>query len=567
MGEHLDESIFITGLGSALSISGGGLFAWAMGSGTLQPPLSHVLAICGAGCALAFWLLYRRYAGMLAASALPADDNDRAGYDELRESLAAGGAMAHFYAERLKRILDRVERFFGDAGMAEPTLFPRAFGLNTPAPLWSAPAFDRCLLLALVYPIATIFVIWVISGHVGPAEAALGLNPDVPGWRRLVVLWLASLAGFAAWRSVRNEGWRSCLWCIFSNMAGLSSIIGDTSNGIFCIIIAVNCMMLVLFYRISTRKTISGILSVGVVISCAAASVVSVAAAGIVGTVLGVIAGTILSFIGVIVFGVSANVIYASAREGGWYGRFLTFFGLLMLTACLCAAYGMARYPSWGLAGPLLVFLGLLTFINALFDWASLGLTRALLRRGLELKGWWPLALALIDAASAALIVALLAIAMVISVQSFDTLAVLGGGTAVLPLDPLFAGLRDPKTALEPEYWWIYVLFLTTLIPSLINLGIGGASMIQMLPLGHSWLLKKLPADKPVRTYDRTLIAVLLVSQGIGGMLLGFLVQAAIFWLVIGRIMALFGLGLLDMAEGIAALDLPARLLSLWLPG
>jgi hypothetical protein len=28
--------------------------------------------------------------------------------------------------------------------------------------------------------------------------------------------------------------------------------------------------------------------------------------------------------------------------------------------------------------------------LNAPFDWASLGLTRALLRRGLELGGWWP---------------------------------------------------------------------------------------------------------------------------------------------------------------------------------
>jgi hypothetical protein len=34
-----------------------------------------------------------------------------------------------------------------------------------------------------------------------------------------------------------------------------------------------------------------------------------------------------------------------------------------------------------------LMFLGLLTLINAPFDWASLGLTRALLRRGLELGG------------------------------------------------------------------------------------------------------------------------------------------------------------------------------------
>lgn len=238
----------------------------------------------------------------------------------------------------------------------------------------------------------------------------------------------------------------------------------------------------------------------------------------------------------------------------------------MMLAVCLVASYGLARMPTWNKAGPLLLFLGLLTFINAPFDWASLGLTRALLRRGLELKSWWPLALALIDAASAALIVALLAMAMVIGVQAFDTLAVLGGGKPVLPLDPLFAALRDPKTALEPEYWWIYALLLTTLIPSLINLGIGGASVVQMLPPVRAWLLKHMPADKPVRSYDRTIIALILALQAIGGILLGILAQAALFWLVIVYAMPSIGLGIFDMAEGLAALNLPARLLNIGAP-
>lgn len=237
-----------------------------------------------------------------------------------------------------------------------------------------------------------------------------------------------------------------------------------------------------------------------------------------------------------------------------------------MLVVCLAGAYGLAPFPRWDRAGPFLLFLGLLTLINAPFDWASLGLTRALLRRGLELKGWWPLALALIDAVSAALIVALLAIAMVIGVQAFDTLAVYGGGKAILPLDALFAGLRNPETALEPEYWWIYALLLTTLIPSLINLGIGGASVVQMLPPVRAWLLKHMPADKPVRSYDRTIIALILALQAIGGILLGILAQVAIFWGVIVYAMPLFGLSLLDVAEAIAALNLPARLLNIGAP-
>jgi hypothetical protein len=126
------------------------------------------------------------------------------------------------------------------------------------------------------------------------------------------------------------------------------------------------------------------------------------------------------------------------------------------------------------LSGPLLLLLGLLTLLNAPFDWASLGLTRALLRRGLELGGWWPYLLAIADAALAALIVAALALTMVIGVQAFDALAQHGGGKAILPLDVLFDGIAVHPA--DPEYWWVYARLLTTVLPSMVNLMIGGAS-------------------------------------------------------------------------------------------
>ena len=40
--------------------------------------------------------------------------------------------------------------------LAWTTLFPHAFGLRKPAPLWTAPAFDRCLLLGVFYPYTAI---------------------------------------------------------------------------------------------------------------------------------------------------------------------------------------------------------------------------------------------------------------------------------------------------------------------------------------------------------------------------------------------------------------------------
>jgi hypothetical protein len=64
---------------------------------------------------------------------------------------------------------------------------------------------------------------------------------------------------------------------------------------------------------------------------------------------------------------------------------------------------------------------------------------------------------------------------MVIGVQMFDRLAEHSGDVAarVLPLDKLFDGIAAQPSA--PEYWWAYALLLSTMIPSLLNLMIGGA--------------------------------------------------------------------------------------------
>lgn len=241
-------------------------------------------------------------------------------------------------------------------------------------------------------------------------------------------------------------------------------------------------------------------------------------------------------------------------------GIFQTILLCVLTALCFLSAYELAAsFPKWGTAGALLLFLGLLTLINAPFDWASLGLTRALLRVGLERGGWWPLLLALIDAVCAALIVALLTIAMVLGIQAFNSLAVLGGGTAILSLERLLAGIGNRETAQEPEFWWVYVLLLSTLVPSLINLGIGGASLMRGLPFLPSVLLRFLPEDSPVPSAERVWIPLVLALQTVGGVILGLAVQALIFWGVIVHVMPWFGFGLLDMARDLVAFDLPAK--------
>jgi hypothetical protein len=220
-------------------------------------------------------------------------------------------------------------------------------------------------------------------------------------------------------------------------------------------------------------------------------------------------------------------------------------------------AYLSTPDETWQITRPLVLFLGLLSLLNAPFDWASLGLTRALLRRGLELGRLWPYALALLDACLAAVIIAALALTMVIGVQTFDALAVHGGGSPVLPLNPLFTGIAADPTA--PEYWWLDALLLSTMIPSVVNLVIGGTSLVHGFPGVASLLLRYIPERGGVLKWDRHWIATVLTGQVAVGAALGIAAQVFLVVVIIGHVMPFFGLELLDMARGVADFNLPAR--------
>ena len=508
---------------------------------TLAAPIS----LLGAAGGLALALLYWRYLGILSAGAESLGSLERQAYDALRASLATGGLPARLYSRWLAGFLDAIDRFFGDAAMADRTLFPRAFGLRAPAPLWTAPAFDRCLLLALIYPILTIVIIWGVSGHVGPAEEALGLRPNVTGWRRGIFIAGAGVVMISIWRAVRTTGWKFWAWnsfycgiIVFSSWA-ISDVIFGTGIGVTAIVA----------FGIAFANAV-----VAITMGVAAATGIAIIPT-IVPSVLIIVVGALSMIFGFAVFGIILIVELRIRSER--QNMLLLVFFVTTTMYCLVAPIFLASTSRWPDAGPLFLFLGLLTLLNAPFDWASLGLTRALLRRGLELGGWWPYLLALVDALLAGIIIALLALTMVIGVQAFDAMAVHGGGEPVLPLTPLFDGLAAHPEA--PEYWWIYALLLSTMIPSLVNLVIGGTALTRTAPGLPSLLLRYVPAGRSVPAFDRAWVALVLTLQVVGGVILGVAAQALLAVGLIRYVMPQAGLGLLDLARTVAAFDLPAR--------
>jgi hypothetical protein len=462
-----------------------GCLAEVMPKGPVQTALYWVAGLC----ILAAPFIYKYYLGVLAQGAAPEGSIERQDYERLRASLAGDNLAARLYAKWLTAFLDGVERFFGDAG----TEGQRAFGLKKPAPLWTAPAFDRCLLLAFIYPIVTIFVVWAISGHVGPAEAALGLKPDMSGWARGLSAGAIGLLCLAFWRAFRAEGRKSLVWGAFATAVSVGAAVsaGDVATSV-ATVVAVPIAIAIAFAGVGF---VAGAGDVAGAVAFAVARAIAVALTG-----AGVVAGAVAGCATVVgAFAVAFAIKY------GRQNVFLLFFLPAMILTCLGAADLLSPLERWNIAGPLLLFLGLLTLLNAPSDWASLGLTRALLRRGLELGGWWPYLLALIDACLAAVIIALLALIMVIGVQAFDELAAHGGGekAMVLPLPALFDGIAKNPGA--PEYWWAYVLLLSTMIPSLVNLAISGMALTRGIPGLGRLLLRWIPEGRDVPDYRRPL--------------------------------------------------------------
>jgi hypothetical protein len=127
-----------------------------------------------------------------------------------------------------------------------------------------------------------------------------------------------------------------------------------------------------------------------------------------------------------------------------------------------------------------------------------------------------------------------------------------------MTLDALFDGIA--KNPAAPEYWWAYALLLSSMIPSLVNLTIGGMAFTRGVPWLARLLLKWIPEGKAVPDYRRPLAAIGLTTQMFAGVGLGLAAQAFLAWGLIFHVMPAIGLDLLDMARAVAAFDLPMQL-------
>ena len=137
-------------------------------------------------------------------------------------------------------------------------------------------------------------------------------------------------------------------------------------------------------------------------------------------------------------------------------------FVLYLLAVLLVAVSFVSDLSQDG--ATLLLLFGLFPIINALADFGSTGATRYFLRKGLQGQAWkW----ALIDFGVGFSCFVAIAMAMILAVQAILWL----GGPAVIDLPLLFAGAEVEGSIRNApgQYWWLYLTFLTTLLPTFLH--------------------------------------------------------------------------------------------------
>ena len=457
---------------------------------------------------------------------------------------SSGGTPAIAYRHWLTKALDRVDVFFGDPGRNDKSRFARMLGLETPGARWTTPAFDRCLWVALLYPIVTIIAVWAWSGHVGVAQRALGLEDSLAGPGRSAYVLTLAIALYAAWRFLKTQ---RTLWVVV--FVGATAVF-TTVAGVNAASAVAKVVLLAIAGAFAPGARNAGVISFVGILAVAFYSV----PVDVISSV-----ASIVTSIGVIIF--VSRLIDGTGRRGA----FLALFFLAAMVVVFAGVF-FASSKSWSIAGPILLVFGLLTLVNAPFDWFAIGLTRALLRRGLAPGGRGPFFYAVVDAITAVPVIAILSFVTVFTVQTFEDIAALRGGpdARIMPLDTLFAGL-DLHPG-DPEYWWLWLMLFSTLIPSALNLCIAAASLIRGLPFLNAWIVKRMQAAGSMRDSDRLRLASALSAQIAGG----FLATGVALYLIgvwfLPRSLPILGTYVRNFSEELEKLDAPARIIG-WFAG
>ncbi|MDB4218190.1 hypothetical protein N9783_01665 [Planktomarina temperata] len=318
---------------------------------------------------------------------------------------------------------------------------------------WSFGLLNATMALALAYPILAITIQWLCGSAIDfGGQEVMAASP--PQARIFTAVWLGSSVLVYLFAGASKSRWR---WTL--------------------VILATGILLLGLIF--ADGFAVPGNIAGTVAVASVGAGTVAVAFTGpVAGPVAGAVAGVgAVAFVApVLVAATSAGTVAgAEERSSRPMARRLLFCGVLV--ALLIVAIKMPDDFGAGQRNQAVFFMltmGVLPLVNAVFDFASVGLTRYLLRLGLEKKrAAWP---AVLDGLGGIAIFFALGCTLI----AFVTFVVPADGVPLVDLTQLFADMRRAPG----DYIWLMVTLFSTLIPTLLHLSVAVLTLGLQYPAG-----------------------------------------------------------------------------------
>lgn len=491
---------------------------------------------------------YRTWAVLGSGGDAP-DSIQRHQYDAFRNGLAAGNSIQRTYRSLAIHFISWQLQFFGDRYSKPNQLIAKFLGVTTETPLWTAASFDRCVLIAAIYPATCIIFFWALSGSVQKVQESLHLSV-LPPWHRSVVAVALIFQFFAIRRLLNTSSWLSAAWAIAGGNLSISLAVvgaGLPEVALIFFVAGIGAASLGLLLDrlkvpfIAFNRSVSGAGALaGVVVGAGTFAWLGQYSQAFGGAGGGLIAVAVAGLLTYLSSKVSATIYHA---------YLLICISIAIPILCLIFAALFSVSSTWGKAGPMILYMGFLPVLNSVFDWISVGITRALMWRGIQRRAWWPLYYSLIDAAIAVVLIFLLSACLIISVLVFNCAANCAcvGNDVQLDVAGLLYGIQSHP--LDSGFWWAYALVGTTLLPSITNLMIGGASTTSGIPWLSNILLDSMPKDNSPPIHDRIWMALLWASNRVLGGMVGIIVQVTLLVGLLVYILPPVGIELLDFLE------------------
>jgi len=448
--------------------------------------LAHLLMISTLLAPFVIWK-YRQYNFQLKS---PTSQH----YKDLRARIEGVSTREARYTAGLDKFLAWMDRFFehGHKGGSEPSVL-------------SPRAFDRTLLMAVIYPIGAAFIGWLVLGNAGEMGRGLGLD-DVPEIlpRFSTLIFVVLVTG---------------IWFKFKSARGWQLLVR------YITLMAILLVVTPLLFRIGVPSFITIITALTLSFAFVMLSARSVKVFGIAIFCFSVAGFAAITGVSGVLSGSAVILAFAGTYVINKPKLFWLFIAILLI-GCFNLAFMLPTYFPAIAGNPraigMLIGLILLPLVNVLFDFVSLAITRTLLRKSRDRNSLlWRLGYSGVDLALALVSMLLLMVAMVICLQAFASIT----GSAFVDVRAVLQDIDDNPGA--GRHFWIYFALFTTLLPTMIHMVIGVSSLI-MVRLPRAWAQKTLAKNTEFNRFE---LASLLTLQFYASIALVLLVSWGLLWL------------------------------------